>query len=195
MRKIKKKLKKPFRPWDKDRIEEENKLKRRYGLRRKREIWKAESILRNYRRRVRNISAQNDKEGEKILLEKLFKMGIIDSKKVELDEVLDLEVEAILRRRLQTIVFEKGLANTHMHARQLIVHGHIAVDDRRTTFPSYLVPRDLEVKIGYYGKYKLEKIKPKKVQKEEKESTEKEVKESPKEEKVEEPEEKKTKEE
>jgi small subunit ribosomal protein S4 len=195
MRKIKKKLKKPFRPWEKDRIEEEGKLKRRYGLRRKREIWKAESILRNYRRRVRNISAQNDKEGEKILLEKLFKMGITDNKKIELDEVLDLEVEAILKRRLQTLVFEKGLANTTMHARQLIVHGHIAVNERRTTFPSYLVPRDLEGKIGYYGKFKLEKIKPKKVKREEENSTEKQKKNSPKKEKVEETEEKKPKEE
>ncbi|MBD3155872.1 MAG: 30S ribosomal protein S4 [Candidatus Aenigmarchaeota archaeon] len=168
MRKIKKKLKKPFRPWDKDRIQEEGKLVRKYGLRRKREIWKAESILRNYRRRARTIAAQNDKKGEKILLEKLFKMGLLENKDVELDEVLDLEVESLLKRRLQTIVFEKGLANTPLHARQLIVHGHIAVDDKKMSFPSYLVPIGLENNISYYGKYKLEKKKTEKVKKEEK---------------------------
>ncbi len=166
MRKIKKKLKKPLRPWEEDRIKEEAKLKQKYGLRRKREIYKVESILRNYRRRARNIAAQNDKEGEKILLNKLHKMGIFDKKDVELDEVLDLGIDDILKRRLQTLVFEKNLANTPMHARQLIVHGHIAVDGRRTTFPSYLVPRDLEGKIDYYGNFKLEKMKPKKVKKE-----------------------------
>lgn len=193
MRKIKKKLKKPLRPWEKDRIKEEAKLKQKYGLRRKREIYKVESILRNYRRRARNIAAQNDKEGEKILLSKLHKMGIFDKKDVELDEVLDLEIDSILKRRLQTLVFEKGLANTPMHARQLIVHGHIAVDGRRTTFPSYLVDRDLEGKIDYYGNFKLEKMKPKKVEKKEEPLKEEEGKEEKKktEEKTEEPEKKK----
>ena len=157
MRKIKKKLKKPLRPWDKDRIQEEKKLLQKYGLRRKREIWKAESILRNYRRRARIIAAKNDKEGEKILLDKLYKMGIFERRDVELDDVLDLKIDSILRRRLQTLVLENGLGNTPSQARQFIVHGHIAIDGKRTIFPSYLVPRNIEGKIGYYGKFKLEK--------------------------------------
>jgi len=171
MRKIKKKFKKPLKPWDKDRIDEEKKLLQKYGLRRKKEIYKAESILRNYRRRVRIIAAKNDKEGEKIFLDKLHKMGIIERRDVELDEVLELKIDNILKRRLQTIVLEKDLANTPLHARQLIVHGHIAVDERRNIFPSYLVPRDIEGKIGYYDKFKLDKTKSKKVKTEKPEET------------------------
>jgi len=151
MRRIRKKYKKPFRPWDKERIEEEKKVMKKYGLRRKKEIWKAGAILRNFRRRAREIAAKNDKEGERILLDKLYNLGIFESREVKLDDVLDLKIDNILSRRLQTLVFEKKLSNTILQARQLIVHGHIAVDGRRTTFPSYLVPREKEDKIGYYG--------------------------------------------
>ena len=162
MRKIRKKLKTPLRPWDKDRIEEERKLLQKYGLRRKREIWKSESILRKYRRRARIISAKNDKEGEKILLDKLYKMGILETRDVDLGAVLGLKVNDILNRRLQTIVFEKGLANTVLQARQVITHGHITVEEKKNIFPSYLVPRDIENKIEYYGNFKMGKLTSKK---------------------------------
>ena len=169
MRKIRKKLKTPLRPWDKDRIEEERKLLQKYGLRRKREIWKAESILRKYRRRARIISAKNDKEGEKILLDRLYKMGVLKTRDVDIGAVLGLKVNDILDRRLQTIVFEKGLANTVLQARQVITHGHIIVEEKKNLFPSYLVPRDIENKIEYYGNFSLEKAKPKKEKSEVKE--------------------------
>ncbi|NCO96492.1 MAG: 30S ribosomal protein S4 [Candidatus Aenigmarchaeota archaeon CG_4_10_14_0_8_um_filter_37_24] len=158
MRKMRSIIKKPLRPWDKERIDQEKKLLQKYGLRRKREIWKVESILRNYRHRARVIEAKDDKNGEKILLDYLYKMGIIEKRDVDLGSVLGLKIDNILNRRLQTIVLEKGLANTATQSRQLITHGHIAIDERRTVFPSYLVPRDLEGKIEYYGKFTFEKI-------------------------------------
>ncbi len=166
MRKIGKKYKKPLRPWDKERIEEEKKLLQRYGLRRKREIWKAGSILRNYRRRARIIAAQNNKEDEKILLDRLYKLGILEKRDVDLGVVLGLKIDDILKRRLQTIILDKGLANTTLHARQLIAHGHIEIDGRRFIFPSYLVPRDVEGKITYHSSFKPVE-KPKVVKKEE----------------------------
>ena len=52
---------------------------KKFGLRRKREIWKAESILRNFRRRAREIAASGKKEEEKILLEKLNRVGLLES--------------------------------------------------------------------------------------------------------------------
>jgi len=149
MRRLKKKYKKPRKPWDKARIEKEKELMKKYGLRRKREIWRAEAILRNFRRRARELAAKKDKEAEKILLDKLYRLGLLE-KNATLDDVLSLTVEDILERRLQTMVFKKNLANTPRHARQLIVHGHIAVDGRRTIYPSFLVTRELEDKISFY---------------------------------------------
>jgi small subunit ribosomal protein S4 len=150
MRKIKKKLKKPRAPWDKERIDKENQLMKVYGLRRKREIWKAESTLRSFRGRARDLAAKKDKAEEKILLGKLQKLGLL-SKDASLDDVLRLTVENILDRRLQTFVFKNGLANTPKHARQLITHGHIAVDGRKTIYPSFFITAGLEKRISFYG--------------------------------------------
>jgi small subunit ribosomal protein S4 len=149
MRKIKKKLKKPRAPWDKERMKKENVLMMTYGLRRKREFWKAESILRSFRRRARDLAAKRDKVQERVLLEKLNKMGLL-REDASLDDVLSLTVENILERRLQMQVFRKNLANTPKHARQVITHGHIAVGGRRTIYPSFMVPLNLEDKISFY---------------------------------------------
>ncbi len=87
-------------------------------------------------------------EREKAMLAKLYKMGII-SENATLDDVLGLTAEHILERRLQTIVYRKGLARTIHQARQLIVHGHIAIAGRRVTSPGHLVTRDEEDLIDY----------------------------------------------
>ena len=77
MKRTKKSYSRPFRPWDKTRIEEEKKLLRDYGLRRKREIWRAEAILRKYRRLARNLAAKTNEEMEKILMQKLSTLKLI----------------------------------------------------------------------------------------------------------------------
>lgn len=162
MRKLKKTYSKPRRPWDKSRIEEERKMMRSYGLKRKREIWKAASLLRAYRQRARNLAAVKNEVEEKRLLEKLYKLGLLE-KDATLTDVLGLTVDNLLERRLQTIVVKKGLANTMKQARQLITHGHIAIDKRKVIFPSFMVPRDLENKISYFN-YEPKTIKQKEVE-------------------------------
>jgi small subunit ribosomal protein S4 len=147
-----KKYETPRRPWDRARIEAEKKIKQNYGLRRKKEIWRAESILRNYRRLARELAASKDKEKEKILIDKLVKMGLLTPAS-DLDDVLALTVDKILERRLQTIAFKKGLAKTVKEARQLIVHGHIGVNDKRVRWPGMIVTLSDEGRIKYYGTY------------------------------------------
>ena len=154
MKRQAKKFEKPLRPWNKTNLEAEKKIKQDYGLRRKKEIWRAESILRNYRRIARSLAAKRDNEKEKILINKLVKMGMIKPES-SLDNILALNVENILERRLQTIVFKRGLAHTSKQARQLIVHGHVALDGRRTRWPSLLVPLSEEGKVSLYEKSKL----------------------------------------
>ena len=149
-----KKYETPSHPWQADRIKEENELSRKYGLKNKREIWKAQTALRRYRGQARGLLAkmggdnpQIKKESEQLLMH-LTRMNILPLNST-LDDVLALETEPILSRRLQTLTYLKGLANTPKQARQLISHGHIAIADRRTTVPSYMVTKDEESKIGY----------------------------------------------
>jgi small subunit ribosomal protein S4 len=146
MKRQRKKYITPKRPWDKERIQKEKALMKAYGLKRKREIWRAEALLRKYRRMARELIAKSDKKKEAQLIEKLSKLGILP-KNSTLDDVLSLSVENFLERRLQTIVFRKGFANTPKHARQLIVHGKVFINERKINYPSYLVPVEEEDKI------------------------------------------------
>jgi small subunit ribosomal protein S4 len=146
MRRLKKKYKRPRRPWDAARIKEEKTVSKEYGLRRKREIWKAQALLRNFRERARErISAEGAKKGT-ALLSKLQSLGLLPAG-AGLDDVLALGVENILERRLQTQVFRKGLAKTPRQARQLIVHGKVRVGARKIIYPSYMVKVEEEDKI------------------------------------------------
>ncbi|MEB3759871.1 MAG: 30S ribosomal protein S4 [Desulfurococcales archaeon] len=150
-RKPRKKWEGPKHPWIKERLLKEIELVGKYGLKNKRELWKAETMARKLRHRARNLLAIPEGEREKatrVLLERLYIMGLIE-KDATLDEILGLTAEHILERRLQTIVYKKGLAKSIYHARQLIVHGHIAIGGRRITSPGYLVKRDEEDLVGY----------------------------------------------
>jgi small subunit ribosomal protein S4 len=46
---------------------------------------------------------------------------------------------SLLERRLDNVVYRLGLATTRAQARQLVNHGHITVDGRKTNIPSYTV--------------------------------------------------------
>jgi len=141
-----KKYERPRKPWDKERILKEKTLLKTFGLRRKKEIWIAEALLRKYRRMARELAAKKDKEKESILIKKLIKLGLLQ-KGAGLDDVLSLTPENILERRLQTVVFRKGVASTPKQARQFIVHGKILLNNRKITYPSYLVTSEEEGKI------------------------------------------------
>ncbi|MCD6557483.1 MAG: 30S ribosomal protein S4 [Candidatus Aenigmarchaeota archaeon] len=156
-KKPRKKYEKPKRPYDKDRIAKEKKLMNEFGLRRKREIWKAESILRDFRKRARDLQGKRDEEKEKELINRLYRLGLV-TKSASLDDVLELKLEDILSRRLQSIVFNKKIANSPKHARQLIVHGHILINERKVRWPSFLVPTELENKIRLSPKIKNQLI-------------------------------------
>jgi small subunit ribosomal protein S4 len=77
-------------------------------------------------------------------------MGILTKENATLDDILGLTEESYLERRLQTIVYRKGLARTIYQARQLIVHGHIAINGKRVTSPGYIVMKGEEDLIDFY---------------------------------------------
>ncbi len=148
MRKLSPKFEKPHKPWDRARIESERRTASSYGLRRKQEIWKAESILRTFRRIARELEARKDKVREEMFLNRVKKFGLI-SPAGTLDDVLNLEVNNILDRRLQTLVQRKGFASTPRQARQYITHGHIALGGRKANWPSTIVDVESEKTIGF----------------------------------------------
>lgn len=153
MKRKHKQYSRPNKPFDKDRITEEAKIKEEFGLKNKKEIWRSEARIKDIRRRAINLIQSNPEE-QKNFFEKLRKMGFkVDS----ISDVLSLDKKDYLRRRFQTIVVAKKIARTQKHARQLIVHKKILVDGKAINSPSYIVPIDLEDKISLRIKEKVKK--------------------------------------
>jgi len=141
--------KKPKRPLNYDLMMDELKTLGTFGLKTKRELWKANTELSRVRLQARSLLAlrQEDREQkEPILINSLSKIGLVD-KNSTLDDVLNLQVADLLSRRLQTIVQRKLYFKTPYQARQAIVHGHIMIGERVVTIPSYTVKIDEEPKI------------------------------------------------
>jgi small subunit ribosomal protein S4 len=143
MRRIRNKFRNPRTSWDSDELKARGETSREYGLRRRKEILIAQEILRNFRRRARELTAEKDEKKVKALLDRLVKLGLLAQGK-GLDDVLALGVNDILGRRLQTIVWKKGFAKTPKQARQLITHGHVAIGGKAVKSPSYMVPTEEE---------------------------------------------------
>ena len=141
----------PRHPYSRERIEEEMRIAGEYGLRNKKEIWKVKTKLRRYRQRARNMLALSDEirvDQEALLINKLLNLGVI-KEGATLDDILALTPQSFLDRRLQTVVFKRGLASTPHQARQFIVHGHICIQDRKVTIPAYHIKKIEEDLISY----------------------------------------------
>ena len=141
--------KKPKRPLNYNLMMDELKTLGTFGLKTKKELWKARTKLSKLRHQARSLLALRQevrKEKEPVLINSLSKIGLVD-KNSTLDDILNLQVTDLLSRRLQTIVQKKLYFKTPYHARQAIVHGHIMIGDRIITIPSYIVKIDEESKI------------------------------------------------
>ncbi|MCK9596994.1 30S ribosomal protein S4 [Candidatus Pacearchaeota archaeon] len=134
---------KPKKSFDKVRIEEEGKIRKEFGLKNKREIWKADAKIKLIREKAKKLISASVEE-KQIFFERLKKMGFkVDS----ISDVLSLDKRDYLKRRLQTILVEKKIARTPKSARQLITHKKVLIEGKSINAPSYIVPVDLEKKI------------------------------------------------
>jgi small subunit ribosomal protein S4 len=139
----------PNHPFQGERIDEEHGLVGQYGLATKEELWRAQSELRSHRREARRLLGQisEERSGEEFVT-RLQRLGILDAQE-GLGDVLSLDVTDVLERRLQTVVYRQGLANTPQQARQFVNHGHITVDGSRVTIPSYMVSVTEEDRLAF----------------------------------------------
>lgn len=150
------KYEKPSHPWEGERIKAENELLMKYGLKNKRELWRAQSFIRTLRAQSRDLQARvrtGDKQAEvetKELLQRCARLALLPPDGATLNDVLALNTEAVLQRRFQTVIYRKGLAFTPKQARQFIVHGHASISGRKVTIPGYMVKRGEEEQINYH---------------------------------------------
>jgi small subunit ribosomal protein S4 len=160
----KRKFVKPKKSFELSRIQEENSLVEKYGLKNKREIWKTLAKVNYFRKRAMEL-ARASLEEQEVLFNKLRALGL----KIEgTADVLDLKPIDLLERRLPTVIAKKGLAQTPKHGRQLVTHKKVLIKGNAIDSPSYLVSLSEENEITLNQKAKKPKPKPIEVQTEEK---------------------------
>ena len=151
---------KPKRPLNYELKMEELKTLGTFGLRTKRELWKAHTELSRVRHQARSLLAlrQEDRdEKEPILMKSLARIGLV-SADATLDDVLNLTPNDLLSRRLQTIVTKKLGFKTPYQARQAVIHGHIMIGERKVDIPSYTVTVEEEDSIHFAPESKIPQV-------------------------------------
>ena len=144
----------PRKLYDKPRMLEENKLLIKYGLKNKKEIWKADAKIKYFRTRAKSLITA-DPEDQKKFLNKLNKIGLnIEN----VADVLALNKEDLLQRRLPTVLVGKKMANTSKQARQMVVHKRVKINNKTVNIPSYLIGVDEENLISVKNKVKKPKV-------------------------------------
>jgi small subunit ribosomal protein S4 len=133
-----------------------------YGLKNKRELWKARTELSRVRHQARSLLALRQEireQKEPILMKSLVRIGLV-KEGATLDDVLNLDVNDLLSRRLQTLVQKRFSFKTPYQARQAIVHGHVTIGERIITVPSYIVNVNEEGQIQLSPKFKIQSSHP-----------------------------------
>jgi small subunit ribosomal protein S4 len=143
-RKPKKSYHRPRRIWTTDQLNAELYILGSFGLRNKRELWKAQTEVARFRNQARALlalatEARTEKESQ--LLKSLNRLGLGSG---SLDDVLNLKIEDLLERRLQTLVMKKAGTKSPHQARQIVVHGHVSIGDRIINLPGYIVKKGEE---------------------------------------------------
>ena len=147
----------PTHPWKQARIVEEHALKEKYGLKKvggMKEIWREKSSLRRHRNQAMKLIGRVDtSEGhfarEKTdLVNSLCRQGLL-VEGASIDDVLQINVEHMLSRRLQSVVYYRGLAPSMRAARNMIVHGHISIGEQKMTVPGYHIRKMEEEELNY----------------------------------------------
>jgi len=147
----------PTHPWRQARIDEEHALKEKYGLKKTggmREIWKERTSLRRYRNQAMKLIGRVDtseghfaKEKEQ-LITSLTRKGLLPEG-ASVGDVLQIDIDQMLSRRLQSVVYRRGLAPTMRSSRQLIMHGHISIGEQKMTVPGYHILKEEEELLQY----------------------------------------------
>ena len=138
-----KRYNKPRKLFDIALIKSENALIKKYGLKSRREVWKADFVIGKIRNIAKTLITAGDKEKQEFVNRQAAKGFNVSS----IADVLALSKEDYLKRRLQSVVVTKKIASTHKQARQMITHRHIKVLGHKIDSPAHLTTIEEETSI------------------------------------------------
>jgi small subunit ribosomal protein S4 len=89
---------------------------------------------------------------EKQKLKRIYGMqenqfGLFFERALRMSGITGENLFVLLERRLDNVVYRLRLATSRSQARQVVLHGHVAVNGKRVNIPSYLVKPEDEISI------------------------------------------------
>lgn len=153
----------PRRPFDKDRLIDEMKLVGMFGLKNKRELWTVQKMCDKVKHKALNLLITSNEREQIVhgrnIIDNLVRRGILPVVDLQskselhdaLNSVLNLTASDFLKRRLQHVVYELGIADNVHHARGLIVQKQISVKGEVVNCPGYEVSKDNEAYVEIYA--------------------------------------------
>ena len=136
------KYERPKKPFDIIILKSEGDLIKKYGLKSRREVWKADFQIGKIRNLAKMLITAPEKD-KKEFLERQTKKGFTVS---SIQDVLGLNKEDFLKRRLESVVAIK-FGMTPRLARQLITHKHIKIGDKMIKSPGHLTTVEEEANL------------------------------------------------
>ncbi|XP_065368167.1 U3 small nucleolar ribonucleoprotein protein IMP3 [Calliphora vicina] len=137
-----------FITWKVDNGGQENKILRRYHIRKREDYTKYNKLSRQIRELVEKIAKLEKTDAFKseasyMLLEKLFGMGLIGDK-TNLEVASKVSASCFCRRRLPVVMVKNKLSENIKNATDLVEGGHVRVGTEMVKDIAFLVSRNLE---------------------------------------------------
>ena len=85
------------------------------------------------------------------LLERQFRKTFAEASRAK--GVTGEKLLELLERRLDNVVYRLGFATSRVQARQIVLHGHVKVNDRRVTIPSFSVKAGQAIRLSGSEKF------------------------------------------
>ena len=117
-------------------------------------MWRVQITLAKLRKAARELLTLDENDPRRLfegsaLMKRMYKYGLLNENENKLDYILGLTIHRFMDRRLQTLVYRKGLANSVHQARVLIRQRHIRLGKNLTNVPSVMIRMDQEKNIDY----------------------------------------------
>ncbi|KAH3899081.1 U3 small nucleolar ribonucleoprotein protein IMP3 [Saccharomycodes ludwigii] len=138
-----------FYDWKQDQGHRDTQILRQYHVTNREDYFKYNKICGNIRKLAHKLSLLPPTDPfrlkhEKLILDKLFNMGILTTKSKISDLENKVSVSAFCRRRLPVVMFRLKMAQSITDAVKFIEQGHVRVGPDLITDPAFLVTKSLE---------------------------------------------------
>eukprot|EP01101_Sappina_pedata_P007605 TRINITY_DN4057_c0_g1_i1.p1 TRINITY_DN4057_c0_g1~~TRINITY_DN4057_c0_g1_i1.p1 ORF type:complete len:184 (-),score=86.58 TRINITY_DN4057_c0_g1_i1:89-640(-) len=150
-----------FLEWKREHNVRENSILRRFHIQRREDYLEYNKLCGQIEKVVLRLKALKPEDPYRIetterLLDKLFEMGVIKSKK-SLNACDKMTASAFCRRRLPVVMVRMKMAQNLKEAVTFVEHGHVRVGPEVVTDPAFMVTRKYEDFVTWVDSSKIKK--------------------------------------